>query len=204
MRLTPRQDIFYPLFTRSAEHLRDGSRLLCELLAAAPADRVALAQALRDAEHATDESTHEILRTVNSTFVTPFDREDIYRLASALDDVMDEMEAAADLIVLYALEDLPPEFAEIGEVLSQSAAITADAMPRLRTMSELSTYWIEINRLENVADQAHRALLARLFTGEFDAFTVMKVKDVAEALEAAADAFEKVAHTIESIAVKES
>ena len=159
---------------------------------------------MREAEHAADETTHLIMSTVNSTFITPFDRQDIYALASNLDDVMDAMDAAVDLTVLYHCRELPPEFGDQVSVLTRAAELTAEAMPRLRTMKDLSDFWIEINRLENEADRTHRRFLARLFSGEFDAMTVMKLKDVAEALEEAADGFEKVANTIETIAVKES
>lgn len=204
MRLTPRSTQFWPLFTDFGTHLTTGAELLAKLMASELAARPALAQQMRDTEHAADETTHAIMKAANATFITPFDREDIYRLASALDDVMDEMEEAVDLIVLYDLREFPVEFDTAVDVLNQCADLTAAAMLRLRTLADLREYWIEINRLENVADRCHRALLARLFSGEYDALTVLKVKDVAEALEAAADAFETVAHTVESIAVKES
>jgi uncharacterized protein len=204
VRLTPRDTRFYGMFTEAAVHLVTGAALLSELLAADPGDRPAIAERMRRAEHAADETTHQILSMVNSTFITPFDREDMYALASRLDDVMDAMEAAVDLVVLYAIGELPEEFSDQVRVLSRAAELTSEAMPRLRTMRELSDYWIEINRLENEADRTHRRFLARLFGGEFKAMTVMKLKDVAEALEEAADGFEKVAHTLETIAVKES
>jgi predicted phosphate transport protein (TIGR00153 family) len=204
VRLTPRSNALYDMFTASARHLVQGSSLLTELLAADRVGRAVIADRMRLAEHEADESLHAILKTVNSTFVTPFDREDIYRLASSLDDVMDAMEAAVDLIVLYRVEDLPTEMTEQVGILSQAADLTAAAMPKLRTMNDLSEYWIEINRLENEADRVHRRLLARLFSGEFEPLAVMKLKDVAEQLEDAADAFEHVANTVESIAVKES
>jgi hypothetical protein len=136
--------------------------------------------------------------------VTPFDREDIYRLASSLDDVMDAMDAAVDLVVLYQIDELPPGIADQVEVLERAAEITAAAMPRLRVMKNLREYWIEINRLENAGDQIYRRMLARLYSGEYDALTVLKLKEIVEQLEAAADAFENVANTVESIAVKES
>jgi predicted phosphate transport protein (TIGR00153 family) len=192
------------MFAQSAVHLVTGAGLLVELLAAEPAERAGIAERMREAEHAADETTHEILQTVNSTFITPFDREDIYTLASRLDDVMDAMEAAVDLIVLYAIDELPQEFSDQVGVLTRAAELTSEAMPRLRTMRSLSDYWIEINRLENEADKTHRRFLAKLFGGDYKAMTVMKLKDVAEALEEAADGFEKVAHTLETIAVKES
>ena len=204
MRLTPRDTRFYGMFTEAAVHLVTGAGLLSELLAAEPCDRPAIAERMRAAEHAADETTHQILSMINSTFITPFDREDMYALASRLDDVMDAMEAAVDLVVLYAIEELPEEFSDQVRVLSRAAELTSEAMPRLRTMRQLSDYWIEINRLENEADRTHRRFLARLFGGEFTAMTVMKLKDVAEALEEAADGFEKVAHTLETLAVKES
>ena len=203
-RLTPRQTSFYGMFATSGENLVTGAKLLKELLGAEPQDRKAIAEKMRAAEHAGDEATHAIMRELNESFVTPFDREDIYRLASGLDDVMDAMEAAVDLVVLYQIGELPPEIADQVELLERAAELTADAMPRLQSMKDLSEFWIELNRLENQADQVYRRLLARLFSGDYDALTVMKLKEVIDELEAAADAFEHVANTVETIAVKES
>src|SRR5206468_7996932 len=130
--------------------------------------------------------------------------EDIYDLASRLDDVMDFMEAAVDLVVLYSIEEMPRELSSQAQVLQRMAQLTASAMPRLKTMKDLSEYWIEVNRLENEADKVYRRLVARLFSGDYEALTVLKLKDVVDQLEFAADAFEKVAHSVETIAVKES
>jgi len=204
IRLTPRQNSFYGMFATSGQNLVTGAALLKDLLGADPAERKAIAERMRAAEHAGDEATHAIMRKLNETFVTPFDREDIYRLASSLDDVMDAMEAAVDLVVLYQIGDLPPEIADQVDVLERAAELTADAMPRLRSMKDLSEFWIELNRLENQADQVYRRLLAKLFGGDYDALTVLKLKEVVDQLEAAADAFEHVANTVETIAVKES
>jgi predicted phosphate transport protein (TIGR00153 family) len=204
IRLTPRQTSFYGMFATSGENLVVGARLLKDLLGADPAERKVIAGKMRACEHAGDEATHAIMRELNETFVTHFDREDIYRLASSLDDVMDFMEAAVDLVVLYNIGDLPAEIADQVDVLERAAELTAEAMPRLRSMKDLSDYWIELNRLENQADQVYRRLLAKLFNGEFDALTVLKLKEVVDQLEAAADAFEHVANTVETIAVKES
>jgi hypothetical protein len=204
IRLTPRQTSFYGMFATSGQNLVVGAGLLKELLGAGELERKDIADRMRAAEHAGDEATHAIMRELNETFVTPFDREDIYRLASSLDDVMDAMEAAVDLVVLYQIGDLPSEIADQVDVLERAAELTAAAMPRLRSMKDLSDYWIELNRLENQADQVYRRLLARLFSGEYDALTVLKLKEVVDQLEAAADAFEHVANTVETIAVKES
>jgi uncharacterized protein len=202
-RLTPREDSYYDMFADSANNLVTGARLLVELIGDG-GNREGIAEKMRACEHAGDEFTHAIMRRLNESFITPFDREDIYRLASSLDDVMDFMEAAADLVVLYKIEELPRDVVGQVEVLERAAELTAEAMPRLRGMKDLSEYWIEINRLENQGDQVYRRLLAELFGGEYDALTVLKLKEVVDQLEAAADTFEKVANTVESIAVKES
>jgi predicted phosphate transport protein (TIGR00153 family) len=205
-RLTPQDNSFYDMFAKSAAFLVEGSRELTKMLGAGVGERESIAARMREIEHNADEATHEIIRKVNSSFITPFDREDIHGLASALDDCMDLMDATVDLIVLYRIGELPSGVSDQVEVLSRMSELTADAMPRLRSMKDLGEYWIEINRLENQADQFYRRLLADLFNGEFgsDAITVMKLKEVIEELEAAADAFEAVAHKVEAIAVKES
>ncbi len=203
LRLTPREDGFFQLFAEAASNLVTAARLLVDLISDG-ADREHIAEKMRACEHLGDDRTHEIMRRLNESFITPFDREDIYRLASNLDDVMDFMEAAADLVVLYQVDQLPKEVIRQVEVLERAAELTAEAMPSLRSMRDLSEYWIEINRLENQADQVYRRLLARLFSGDYDALTVLKLKEVIDQLENAADAFEHVANTIEAIAIKES
>ena len=203
MRLTPQDNTFFDMLTASANNLVVGVEAVATLFLP-NADRVAIANDVRRIEHEEDEVTHGILRKLNATFVTPFDRDDIYRLAGRLDDVMDFMEAAVDLIALYKVGELPTEVAEQVAVLRQLAVLTAEAMPRLRTRKDLDVYWIEANRLENEADQLYRRLVAKLFNGDFDAITILKMKEIAEQFESAADAFENVANAIETIVVKES
>lgn len=203
LRFKPVDSAFYDLFSRSAQGLVDGASLLAEMLGDGN-DREAVAKRMRDAEHSSDETTHEIVRRVNSTFVTPFDREDIYALASQLDDCMDFMEEAVDLTLLYEVDRLPGEAAEFVEILQRCAELTADAMPRLKSMKDLEDYWIEINRLENAGDKHYRRTVAKLFGGQYDALGVMKLKDIVDSLEHAVDAFERVANTVEQIHVKES
>ncbi|MEY9839086.1 DUF47 domain-containing protein [Streptomyces sp. 846.5] len=204
IRLTPRETSFYDMFAASADNLVTGSKLLLELLGADVSARPELAERMRAAEHAGDDTTHAIFHQLNSSFITPFDREDIYNLASSLDDVMDYMEEAVDLVVLYEIEALPKGVEQQIEVLARAADLTAAAMPGLRTMDNLAEYWIEVNRLENQADQIHRKLLAHLFGGSYEAIEVLKLKQIVDVLEEAADAFEHVANTVETIAVKES
>ncbi|CAN5569234.1 DUF47 family protein [soil metagenome] len=203
LRFRPVDSAFYDLFTEAAEHLVVGAALLAEMLSEG-SDMADVAARMRAAEHDADETTHAIVRRVNSTFVTPFDREDIYALASGLDDVMDEMDEAVDLILLYEVAELPPELFQQVEVLQRCAELTAAAMPNLRSMQSLDEFWIEINRLENTGDRNHRQTLARLFSGDYKTMEVLKLKDIVEALESAIDAFEKVANIVEQIALKES
>jgi uncharacterized protein len=221
--LRPSEAVFYEMFSRSAQNLVRGAQLLSEL-ALPGADVQSVSERLVAVEHDSDHITHELYHKINSTFITPFDREDIYRLGSRLDDVMDHLEAVGSLVYLYGLTKLPllpREMHELIDVLNRQAAITAEAMERLRVgapgvkrpkgvprtkagLSSLKDYWVECNRLENEGDDAYRMLLVRMFSGEYDALTVLKMKEVADELEAACDAFEHVANTIETIAVKES
>jgi predicted phosphate transport protein (TIGR00153 family) len=203
LRLTPRDTAFYDMFTESGRNLAEAAEVLGRLLDP-NANRDAVAKDLRDREHAGDSVTHRIMRQLNTSFVTPFDREDIYRLASALDDVIDCVEAAADFVVLADVGRLPNLMTEQIQLLQRSASETAEAMARLRTLRDLEPYWIEVNRLENEADRVYRKLLSKLFSGDYDALTMVKLREVADGLEDAADALEHVAHAVESIAVKES
>ena len=203
LRFRPVDASFYDMFSTLAKQLVSGAALLNEVFTEG-ADRSALAERMRDAEHLADEATHDIIRRVNTTFVTPFDREDIYSLASALDDVMDFMEEAVDMVLLYEIDNLPAELAEQVSVIQRCAEVTADSLPRLQSMKNLDEFWIEINRLENAGDKTYRRILAKLFNGELEALEVLKLKDVVDSLEAAIDAFESVANVVEQIAVKES
>ncbi|HEY7226356.1 MAG TPA: DUF47 family protein [Micromonosporaceae bacterium] len=205
-KIRPGDDSFYGFFNDAAANLVRGAELLLEL--AWPDTNVAdIAERLGEIEHDSDRITHEVYNKINSTFITPFDREDIYRLASNLDDVMDHIEAAGSLVYLYGLTKLPAlprEMHELVDVVERQARITAEAMPRLKTMKNLKDYWVECNRLENEGDQAYRMLLVRLFSGEYEPLDVLKMKEVADELEAACDALEHVANTVEQISVKET
>ena len=203
LRLTPGNTSFYDHFTAAAVNLVEGAHLLREIFAEG-ADRPLLAKKLRDVEHRSDEITHAVMRQLNSTFITPFDREDIYRLAVRLDDVVDYMDAAVDLTTLYNPEALPDNVRMQAEILDKCATLTADAMGRLASLRNLTDFWVQINELENEADQVYRRLLQYLFNGSHDPLTVMKLKEIVDQLESAADAFEHVADVVHSIAVKES
>jgi uncharacterized protein Yka (UPF0111/DUF47 family) len=205
MRLRRRsaESSFYGLFAESAARLATGAGLVAQILDPG-ADRATIAKQMRELEQDADETTHRIARLANLTFVTPFDREDIQALAEGLDDVIDYMDETVDKVVLYELEDLPPEFSQQVEVLQQACRVTAEAMPGLRSMKGLEEFWIEINQLENEGDRNHRRALARLLGGDYKALQALKLKDVVESLEAAIDALETVANIVERIVTKES
>ncbi len=205
-RLRPTDDTLFDFFCRAAVNLVRGTELLSELVLPG-AEVQSVSERLVEVEHDSDGITHDLYKKINSAFITPFDREDMYRLGSRLDDVMDHLESVGGLVYLYGLTELPTlprEVHEMVDVLDQQARLTADAMTRLRSPRNLSDYWVECNRLENEGDRIHRMLLVRLFSGEYDALMVMKMKEVVEELELACDAFEHVANLVEAIAVKES
>ena len=194
---------FYALFAESGAHLVTGAGLVAELLDP-QADHGAIAEEMREAEHRADETTHRIIKAVNSSALVPFDREDVHRLARCLDDVMDHMDECVDLVEVYEVEALPVAFADQVQVLQRGCELTAQAMTRLRGLVDLEEFCFEINRLENQADRTHRRILADLFGGEYRTLEVLKLKDVVESIESAIDALETVANTVEQIVVKES
>ncbi|MFI9387717.1 DUF47 domain-containing protein [Kutzneria sp. NPDC052558] len=204
LRAAPRDARFYDLLTAAAVNIADAVAVLDRFVRADAADREALAQEMRRLEHVGDDHTHALIELIDVTFVTPFDREDIYRLAVRLDDVVDFVDEVVDLALLYGCDQFPPGVSEQVELLTKAAGLTVAAMPKLRTPQDLVPYWREISEVENAADQVHRRLLSLLFSGEYEPLTVMKLKDVVDGLEQAADAFEHAADVMHTIAVKES
>jgi uncharacterized protein len=202
-RLIPRDESFYDLFVKQTETLVQGADLLLDIVA--NFDEVeAKARRLHDIEHEADEVTHEIMRRLNTTFVTPLDREDIHELASTLDDVMDHMDAAADLLVLHKIEKPLPEMRAQAELIQQACQTTLKAIRMLPQYDQLAPFWVEINRLENEGDRTYRRAIADLFSGDFKAMDVLKWKDIIDELEAAMDDIEDVANTLEGIALKQA
>jgi uncharacterized protein len=186
-----------------AEKVKQGADALLDLLENyGELDRKA--GRVLDIEHEGDEITHEIIRRLNTTFVTPFDREDIHHLASNLDDVLDHIEAAAEYLQLHRIEKPLPQMITITRILAEAASKTASAMPRMRKMKELEEYWVDVNRLENEGDRAYRRIVAELFAGDFKAMDVLKFKEIIEEIEHGIDRLEDVANTIESIYLKHS
>jgi uncharacterized protein len=205
--LKPQDSTFYAFFTEAAGNIKRGVTILAELGDDKP-DHKSISERLIDVEHDNDLLTHRLFNKIDSTFVTPMDRQDMHQLAGKLDDVLDHTEAAANLVFLAGLSELaclPQEMLEQVAVLVAQADLLTASMPKLKNLgTEMKDYWVECNRLENDGDRAYRMLLVRLYSGEYDGLTVMKLKDVADALEAACDSFEQISHVIEGIYVKES
>jgi len=195
--------VFFDMFQESAHNLRVATELLDDLVDDYR-DVEMKARRIQEREHEGDTVTHEIIRTLNTTFITPMDREDIYQLATALDDVLDAIEAAADLFVLHAIETPLPEMRSQVDVLVQATTQTEEALlafPKMRR-EELEPYWVEINRLENEGDRLYRRAVADLFSGDHRAMDVLKWKEVIETLEEALDGLENVANVIGSVVLK--
>ena len=200
-RLIPREQKFYDDFQALADELRIGARLLEEMLA--PDHPIwDKAEEIKAVEHKCDFVTHEILKRLNRTFVTPLDREDIHALARSLDDVMDAIDAAATLVALYRLDRVRFGARELAKIITTSAEEVRLALQALEQKKGLITHAVEINRLENEADRIHQGAVMRLFDEERDPILVMKWKEALDFLEDATDRCEDVANVLEGVVVK--
>jgi predicted phosphate transport protein (TIGR00153 family) len=200
-RLIPREEKFFDLFEQQAANIVAASRTLEELVLDPP-EAKARVQQIRDLEHAGDTLTHELVRRLNTTFLTPIDREDIYALASRLDDVLDLIDAVADRLLLYKVSTPGPGCTDMAKIIVKTAEETDRAMHCLRKLSPLyHKHCIEVNRLENEADRLLRDLLAALFD-DTDPIEIIKWKEIYETMEAVTDRCEDVVNVIEGIMLK--
>jgi predicted phosphate transport protein (TIGR00153 family) len=199
----PRDREFFDLFEEAGGNIQRAAELLEQMLRDYP-EKSELAREILICEQHGDRITHDIIKRLNNTFVTPIDREDILALASALDDIVDLTEEVADFLGLYKIEAPMENAQKMAYVLVQATQHIAEAMPRLRGFKDLSHYTVEINRLENDGDRLMREALASLFDDGIDPMVVVRWKDIYERLEAAIDATETVAYTLEGIVLKNS
>ena len=199
--LLPRDEQFFDLFRKVADEIRAAAVLLEDMLASETPDD-AKADAIRDAEHRCDALTHDTIQRLHRTFVTPFDREDLYAMASALDDVMDAIDQSAQLLRLYRIKVVRPGARELAHTVSASAERIHQALDALEGRRPVQPHAVEINRLENEADRAYAVAIAALFDHETDPVTIIKWKEIFEALEFITDCCEDVANVIESVVVK--
>ena len=200
-RLIPRDDRFFELFVEDAANVLNGARQLEAMLRTYDQPE-ARAVEIRESEHRGDEISHEIGHRLEATFVTPFDREDIYALISALDDVLDLIEESADTFVLYRVDAPTSTAVEQAVIIVKQAEILHEALVHLQGFKDLDRYWIEVHRLENEGDQIVRNAIARLFDEERDPVNVLKWKDIYSLIEATIDKAEDAANIIERITIK--
>jgi predicted phosphate transport protein (TIGR00153 family) len=200
-KLLPRDEGFFPLFDEAAGNVAECARRLRSLLTNLD-DVERHRNLVRECERRGDELTRSILRRLDSSFVTPFDPEDIHALTEELDDVVDDMEAAADLLVLHQVGSALPEVVEVADVLVKAAETTVSLVAKLPRLRGLEPDLETIDQLESEADGLYRRSVARLFSGEFDAFDVLRWKDIIEAIEASVNAVENISDIVESIALK--
>jgi predicted phosphate transport protein (TIGR00153 family) len=201
--LLPQDRVYFDLFIEAGQNTVRAARLLDEMLARWP-DAGGLGRDILKAEQEGDRITHDIVQRLNTTFVTPIDREDIYGLATKLDDIVDYIEESADFIGLYKIEAPMEQAQAMAAVLVKSCEQLAAALDRLRGFKDLERYWIEIHRLENDGDRLFRDALAALFSNGIDPMVVIRWRDVFLRLERAIDATETAAHILEGIVIKNS
>ena len=192
---------YFDLFEAAADNVVTGAELLERMLRGWP-ETAPLAREIKEAENEGDRFTAELIKRINQTFVTPVDREDIIALASALDDIIDLTEEAADYLGLYRVEAPMEQAVELSSILHQATRQIAQAMPRLRDFADMTPFTHEVHRLENEGDRIAREGIAALFDHGIDPMTVIRWKDVYERLEGAIDAAEHAANIVEGVVIK--
>ncbi|HET7122409.1 MAG TPA: DUF47 family protein [Solirubrobacterales bacterium] len=201
--LLPRDRTFFDLFIEAGQNSVHAARLLDEMMHTWPEDE-GLSREILKAEQEGDRITHDIIKRLNSTFVTPIDREDIYGLATQMDDIVDYTEEAADFLGLYKIEAPMEQAQALTKVLVQSCEQLAMGLENLPSFKDLDRYWIEIHRLENDGDRISRDAVASLFSNGIDPMVVIRWKDMFAVLEEAIDATETAAQILEGIVIKNS
>jgi len=201
MRLIPRDTKFFDLFAELSGNLTDGAKLLRSILAD-PHDLAMRVNQVQAIEHKGDRATHSIITKLNQTFITPFDREDIHRLASSLDDVLDFVNSAALRLVMYKIHHPPPVSAELAGIIVLQCEELAKGVSLLEKNGHVMEHCEEVNRLEDMADNVSRRAIADLFEHEKDPIQLIKLKELYEVLEYATDKAEDAANVLEAIVVK--
>jgi uncharacterized protein len=201
--LLPRDRTFFDLFIEAGQNTVNAARLLDQMMHSWPEEE-GLSRDILKAEQEGDRLTHEIVKRLNSTFVTPIDREDIYGLATRMDDIVDFTEEAADFLGLYKIEAPMEQAGALTKVLVAACEQLAGGLEHLREFKDLDKYWIEIHRLENDGDRISRDAVASLFSNGIDPMVVIRWKDIFAVLENAIDATETAAQILEGIVIKNS
>jgi predicted phosphate transport protein (TIGR00153 family) len=200
--LTPQKREFFELYSKASANAVEVARLLVELLDRFPDDAGALIGRIKELEHEGDRLTHEVVLLLNKTFVTPFDRDDMYRLAGAIDDICDHIDEAADNLGSWGVERVPEKAREQASVILRATTKLDEAVRRLDGFKDSSDQLAELRALEDEGDALERDAVAELFRSTDDAKTIIRWKDIHERLEEAVDALENAADVLEAIVVK--
>ena len=201
VRIIPRETKFFELFAEIASNVTDGARLLRDILQNFN-DVELQVEKLKSIEHRGDDMTHAIITKLNQTFITPFDREDIHRLASSLDDVLDFVNSAGQRLVLYKIRSAPESAAQLATLIVRQTEELTQAVSLLEKNKHVLEHCVEINRLEDEADRVCRMAIANLFDHEKDPIALIKMKELFEVLENATDKAEDAANVLEAVVVK--
>ena len=201
MRLIPRESKFFRMFADVSQNLTQGTRLLQDILKN-PANMEPRLDQLQEIEHRGDEMTHGIITALNQTFITPFDREDIHRLTSSLDDVLDYVNAAGVRLRLYKIKSPPSIAAELAAMIVEQSEELAQGVSLLEKNKLVLEHCVEVHRLENEADRLSRKAIADLFDNEKNPIQLIKIKELYEVLETATDKAEDAANVLEAVALK--
>ena len=201
--LLPRDRTYFDLFIQAGQNSLHAARLLDQMMNTWPDDE-GIGREVLKAEQEGDKITHSIIKRLNHTFVTPIDREDIYGLATQMDDIVDYTEEAADFLALYQIEAPMAQAQDLTGVLVQSCEQLAKGLEHLPDFKDLDKYWIEVHRLENEGDRISRDAVASLFSNGIDPMVVIRWKDMFAVLEEAIDATETAAQILEGIVIKNS
>lgn len=202
--LLPREDEYFDLFSQITGKVQDATNLLVRMVSDEQVDFIAYARQIKDVEHGCDEITHRITTKLNKSFITPFDREDIYTLAVALDDVCDYIDAAARAIRMYDIRVFNEYVRQLARLLNSQASAMNSAVALLKSPAGMNAQIVEIHRLENEADEAYSRAIGDLFKNSKDAIEVIKMKELLEILENGTDKCEQVANIMESVVLKHS
>lgn len=204
MRLIPREEKFYEFFLEQVRIICEGAQLLVEGAEAGNASLAAAAIKIRGLEQQADEVIHEIYVRLNQTFITPLDPEDLHSLSSHLDDVMDGIEDSVHRMVAYRIAEIPSTVVQLCRIVRDCTQAIQKAFTALAKNQRLIDHCIEINRLEEVADQLVRSAVSDLFLNEKDPIELLKLKEIYEFLEQTTDACEDVADALQNVVVKNS
>lgn len=200
--LLPKEDEYFTLFSQMGAEIKNGANSLLEMLQDKPENYEARAKGIKDAEHACDELTHQVTTKLNKSFITPFDREDIYMLVVALDDVLDYIDAGARAVIMYDIQNINEHALQLAKVIQGLAMEIHSAVSILKKPVGMNQHIVEIHRLENEADDIYFRAIGELFRNETDPIRIIKWKELYEILENATDRCESVANIIESIVLK--